>query len=238
MSVPPEHIISLMKIVYCMAKEDLPLNKFKQLTHLGRAIEAPHLISENHPITYKNNICGRELLYSISSSIEDNIWKELSLASAIGIIVDESTDIDMESHLIIYVRYFINGVIKIRFLSLLEIENKDAKSIYSVITKPFIANKVDHKIFSFTSDGASVMQGKISGVEFCIYAKSVLKKIYAFFSNSSKRIQTLSTYQETLNNPQLKILKIFDVRWLSLYEAVNNICFSIEPLLDTFLHTI
>ncbi|CAG8847104.1 30287_t:CDS:1, partial [Racocetra persica] len=35
MSVPPEHIISLMKIIYCMAKEDLPLNKFKHLTHLG-----------------------------------------------------------------------------------------------------------------------------------------------------------------------------------------------------------
>ncbi|CAG8836298.1 24645_t:CDS:1, partial [Racocetra persica] len=129
---------------------------------------------------------------------------------------------------------------------------------------------VDHKIFSFTSDGASVMQGNISGVatritkvnpyiysthciahrlslacesaekqvEFCIYAKSMLKKIHVFFSNSSKRIQILSTYQETLNNPQLKILKIFDVRWLSLYEAVNNICFSIEPLLDTLLHTI
>ncbi|CAG8816772.1 9678_t:CDS:1, partial [Dentiscutata erythropus] len=137
--VPSEHIISLMKIIYCMAKDDLPLNKFKNLTHLGRAIEAPHLIPENNPITYENNICGRELLSSISSSIENNIWKKLSLASAIGIIVDESTDIAMESHIIIYVRYFINGVIKIRFLCLLEIEAKDAKSIYNTIIKPFIA---------------------------------------------------------------------------------------------------
>ncbi|CAG8655575.1 7160_t:CDS:2 [Cetraspora pellucida] len=113
-NVPPEHIISLMKIVYCMAKDDLPLNKFKHLTHLG------------------------QLLYSISSSIENNIWRELSLASAIGIIVDESTDIAMESHIIIYVRYFINGIIKIRFLSLLEIKAKDAKSIYNTIIKQFI----------------------------------------------------------------------------------------------------
>jgi hypothetical protein len=44
----------------------------------------------------------------------------------------------MESHLIIYVRYFFNGIIKIQFLSLIEIENKDAKSIYDAIIKPFI----------------------------------------------------------------------------------------------------
>ncbi|CAG8814768.1 28439_t:CDS:1, partial [Racocetra persica] len=89
MNIPKEHIITLMKIIYSMAQDDIPLNKFKNLTHLGRAIKAPHLISENQPITYENNICGRELLFSISTSIENNIWRELSLALAIGIIVDE-----------------------------------------------------------------------------------------------------------------------------------------------------
>jgi hypothetical protein len=53
-----EHIITLMKIIYSMAQNDILLNKFKNLTHLGRAIEALHLIPENHPITYENNICG------------------------------------------------------------------------------------------------------------------------------------------------------------------------------------
>ncbi|CAG8524200.1 3505_t:CDS:2, partial [Dentiscutata heterogama] len=97
--VPSEHIISLMKIIYCMAKDDLPLNKFKNLTHLGRAIEAPHLIPENNPITYENNIYGQELLSSISSSIENNIWKELSLASAIEIIVDENSASVMQGNI-------------------------------------------------------------------------------------------------------------------------------------------
>jgi hypothetical protein len=75
-------------------------------------------------------------------------------------------------------------------------------------------------------------------VEFCIYAKLLLKKIHSFFSNSSKRVQVLYTYQETYNKPLLKIPKIFDIQWLSLYEAINNICISIEPLLDTFFHII
>ncbi|CAG8833517.1 17568_t:CDS:2, partial [Racocetra persica] len=190
-------------------------------------------------------------------SIENKLWNELCLATAIGIIVDESTDIATESHIIVYVRYIFNGTIKIRFLSLLQIENYDAKSIYNAIIQPFVSK-----------NGASVMQGKINGVaarmaqinpyiftthciahrlslacefaekqvELCQYSKSLLKKVYAFFNHSNKRVQLLVKHQEILNKPILKIPKIFDIRWLSLYEAVNNFCCSIEPLLDTLLY--
>ncbi|CAG8712592.1 5226_t:CDS:2, partial [Cetraspora pellucida] len=133
LNTPPEHIKSLMKIIYCLAKNDIPLNKFSQLAHLGRAIGAPDLVSENHPITYENN-------------------------TSIRIIVDESTDISTESHLIIYVKYLINGIIKIQFLSLLQIENSDAKFIYNTIINPFVTRNLQHKIFAFTSDGASVIR--------------------------------------------------------------------------------
>ncbi|KAF0523911.1 zinc finger protein [Gigaspora margarita] len=63
LNVPSEHIISMMKIIYCLAKEDIPLNKFKPLAHLDHAIEAPHLVSENHLITYENNPCAHELYH-------------------------------------------------------------------------------------------------------------------------------------------------------------------------------
>ncbi|CAG8640672.1 12987_t:CDS:2, partial [Dentiscutata heterogama] len=107
LNVLPEHI-NLMKIIYCLAKNNIPLNKFKPLAYLGYAIEAPYLVSEDHLITYKNNSCTRKLLSSISVTIEESIWKELSLATAIGIIVNESTDISTKSYIIIYVKYLIN----------------------------------------------------------------------------------------------------------------------------------
>ncbi|CAG8756518.1 22199_t:CDS:2, partial [Gigaspora margarita] len=91
LNVPSEHIISLMKIIYCLAKDDIPLNKFKPLVHLGS-------------------------------------------------IVDQSTNISTESHIIFYAKYLINGI-KIRFLNLLKIENGDAKSIYTIIINPFITRK-------------------------------------------------------------------------------------------------
>ncbi|CAG8471376.1 13986_t:CDS:2, partial [Racocetra persica] len=82
-NAPPGHVISLMKIVYSMARNDFPLSKFNQLTLMGRAIESPHLISKDCSITYENNIYGRELLSSIALSIENKLWNELCLATAI-----------------------------------------------------------------------------------------------------------------------------------------------------------
>ncbi|CAG8804342.1 29230_t:CDS:2, partial [Racocetra persica] len=103
------HIISLMKIVYCIAQNDIPLKKFNQMTRLS------------------------QLLLSIATSIE------LCLATAISIIVYESTDIATESHIVVYVRYIFDGIIKIQFLSLLQLETNDSKSIYNIIISPFIS---------------------------------------------------------------------------------------------------
>ena len=126
------------------------------------------------------------------------------------------------------------------------------------------------KIFSFASDGASVMMGSRSGVAtrlfqrnkylvvthciahrlalacnsaqknsiFCNEVEMLIKNTYKFFKNSAKRIEILTRNQEVLNHPILKIHKIFDVRWLSWFQAVKNLCLSIEPLMDTLTEVI
>lgn len=72
-------------------------------------------------------------------------------------------------------------------------------------------------------------------ITFCKHTENIIKSIYNFFSNSSKRTDTLRKYQEILEYPILKIKQIYEIRWLSWYEAVKNICLSIEPLMDTLL---
>jgi hypothetical protein len=123
---------------------------------------------------------------------------------------------------------------------------------------------------SFSSDGASVMLGRSTGVasrlkerneclfithciahrlalacnsaekkvDFCKHVEHVIKSVYNFFSNSTKRIDILHKYQEILEHPILKIKQIYEVRWLSWYEAIKNLCLSIEPLMDTLLEMI
>jgi len=75
-------------------------------------------------------------------------------------------------------------------------------------------------------------------VAFCKYVENIMKLVYNFFSNSSKRIDILHKYQEILEHPILKIKQIYEIRWLSWYEAVKNLCLSIEALMDILLETI
>lgn len=65
-----KHIINIMKMIYWMAKEDIPISKFPSLINLGHALQVPDLFSLNNTITYENNKSGQELLKSISESIE------------------------------------------------------------------------------------------------------------------------------------------------------------------------
>jgi len=126
-----------MKVVFWLAENDIPLSKLPKIIQLCRALECPKLLSISNPITYENNISGRQMLSAISSSIEEAIWKELDEATAFGIMIDESTDISCEPHLIIYVKYCWRGNIKIRFLKLLQLNGKDSKSIFELVISLF-----------------------------------------------------------------------------------------------------
>jgi len=55
-------------------------------------------------------------------------------------MIDESTDIACESHIIIYVKYCIQGVIKIKYLQLIQLKSKDADSIFNAIISLFDNN--------------------------------------------------------------------------------------------------
>ncbi|GBB90528.1 hypothetical protein RclHR1_17500001 [Rhizophagus clarus] len=264
------HIGSLMKIIFWLAENDISLNKLSEVVKLCRILGCPQLISASSTINYENNVSGREILSAISISIEETIWNELNEAIAFGIMVDESTDISSEPHLIIYVKYCLHGKIKVRFLKLLQLKSKDSKTIFEAIIDLFDKKGLTNKLMSFASDGASVMLGRSTGVasrikerneclfithciahrlalacnsaekkvDFCKHAEHIIKSVYNFFSNSSKRVDILRKYQEILGHPILKIKQIYEVRWLSWYEAVKNLCLSIESLMDTLLETI
>ncbi|GES91614.1 zinc finger protein 862-like [Rhizophagus clarus] len=119
----------------------------------------------------------------------------------------------------------------------------------------------------FASDSTSVMLGNLTGVAlrikerniithciahrltlacnlaekhvlFCKHVEFIMKSIYNFFSNFSKRIDTLHKYQEILDHPILRIKQIYEIKWFSWYEAVKNLCLSIKPLMDTLLEMI
>ena len=131
------HIGAIMKTIFWMAKNDISLNKLSEVVKLCRILECPQLLSASNTITYENNVSGCEILSAISNSIEETVWKELDEAIAFGIMIDESTDISCEPHLIIYVKYCLHENIKIHFLKLLQLKSKDSKTIFETIINLF-----------------------------------------------------------------------------------------------------
>ncbi|GES75518.1 zinc finger protein 862-like [Rhizophagus clarus] len=225
------HVGALMKIIFWMAENDILLNKLSEIVKLCRILEYPQLISASNTITYENNVSGHEMLSAISNSIEETIWKELDKAIAFGIMVDESTDISCEPYLVIYIKYCLHGKIKIHFLKLLQLKS------------------LTNKLMSFASDKASVMLGKSTGVASrikerneCLFITHCIAHRLALACNTAEKKVDFCKHIEyiiksTYKHPILKIKQIFEVHWLSWYEAVKNLCLSIEPLMDTLLET-
>jgi hypothetical protein len=126
-----------MKIIFWMAENDISLNKLSEIVKLCKIFGCPQLITASNTITYENNVSVHEILFAISNLIEETIWKELVEIIAFGIMIDESTDISCEPHFIIYVKYYLHGKIKIRFLKLLQLKDKNSKTIFEAIIDLF-----------------------------------------------------------------------------------------------------
>ncbi len=157
------HIIVIMRVVYFLSKNNLPLRLLPSTIEMMKESETPNI--SDGLITYTNEISGHEFLIAIAKTIEDEIWKELSDVVAFGIMIDESTDITTTKHLDIYVSYVTKqGIFKTRFLCLLPLTECDAKSITNVIIDIFKKKGVLSKLVAFASDGTSVMLGKNEGV--------------------------------------------------------------------------
>ncbi|POG57685.1 hypothetical protein GLOIN_2v1489169 [Rhizophagus irregularis DAOM 181602=DAOM 197198] len=84
------HIIVVMRAIYFLSKNNLPLRLLPSIITMMKKSEIPNI--SDRSITYTNEISKHEFLIAISKTIENEIWKELSDVVAFGIMIDESTD--------------------------------------------------------------------------------------------------------------------------------------------------
>lgn len=53
--------------------------------------------------------------------------------------------------------------------------------------------------------------------------EQLVKELYSYFSHSSKRQREFHEFQNFTNSEQHKILKHYDIRWLSLHACMSRI---------------
>lgn len=102
----------------------------------------------------------------LSSQIELEQLHEVSASPFISLMTDESTDVAVLKELVLYARYLSpDGKAKSTYLSIQDLFNGTAETIYEAITKYCASNDISlSKCMGFGSDGASVMTGVRTGV--------------------------------------------------------------------------
>lgn len=263
-------VVSAMRNVYWLAKEEVATLKYSslnQLLVLQGCSDIVHLFRSKNA-EYTSYHIAEEMQDAISLCLKQDLKEEISKASAYGILVDESTDIGASKNLIVYIRLVNDHTISTHFLTLLELDSEaTGQNIADKIFEVMDENGIDKsKCVGFASDGARNMTGKDNGTAailkkeclgmiaiHCIahrlalassqasnqfpaltrYKKTLIA-IYSHFSHSSLRLNTLHEVQNVLDDPRLRYKPIYDVRWLSFYNAVNTVKRTLSSLLAYF----
>lgn len=154
----------LLTLAYYIALNNRPFRDYPKLIRLLRSFNIQLGLSLRDDKT-----CTR-MIEHISKIMKSDLFTEIVNSDAkFSLVVDESDTISKQFCLIIYLNAFIRGKCYSVFLDLIEVEKRDARSIYEKII--FALKKVgfkDHQIhqrlIQLTSDGASTFTGHKSGV--------------------------------------------------------------------------
>ena len=131
--------------------------------------------------TYANAISGREFVIAIVEHIESNQVEEVRNSPCYSLLLDESTDRALKSHLIMYFSYLHKGGLgqpKSLFLSLSAICDGIAQSIYDAWTNTCTMYRLQSsKLVGLAIDGAASMLGVHNG-----FAAKLKRDIAGLFS--------------------------------------------------------
>ena len=113
----------------------------------------------------------REILISVGETVKSLVVEQAKKAQALGLLTDEVSDISMTEHLMTFIQFFYqnSGRVVTSFLScqniLEDFASANAQAISELIVESVKSSGLEvEKFTGFSSDGASVMLGKKTGV--------------------------------------------------------------------------
>ncbi|KAK6186625.1 hypothetical protein SNE40_005914 [Patella caerulea] len=190
--------------VYYLCKENVAIDKYESLNELTEINGSPMTTK-----LYRSSHTASEFISIISSDIEENILADIQQSPALGIMLDESTDLSSEKHLIVYINYIKDGMCKTAFTKLIEVHCATTDSLTKNILAFLNVNKIDiNKMFGMGSDGAAVMMGKRAGVaalmkkhnQYLIEMHCVAHRLALAIVDVPKHSHNINFYQSTVNS--------------------------------------
>lgn len=161
-------IVSMIQILWFVAKHDMSLESFEELCHFHMYMRTPNMPLSNEYSSYTNSTAGKEFLEACYLFYWESLRKEICASPFFSIMVDESTDRRYEKHLIIYITYLSKGgygECKTKYVRLARIRDGKAQSMVVGIKQLIDDMHLnEQKMVGFASDGASAMVGVNEGV--------------------------------------------------------------------------
>ena len=147
-------------MAYTVAKTNLPISMYSELCQLQLCNDT--CLTKN---LYQEDSACSEFISLISDHLDETLLVKLRNSPALGLMVDESTDLGLEKHMIVFINYIDNGSVQTKYLTLIKLASADSSVVYNSLISYFRACDIDiSTVYGFGSDGAAVMTGKHNGV--------------------------------------------------------------------------
>ncbi|MCO5577985.1 hypothetical protein L7F22_031823 [Adiantum nelumboides] len=168
-------VITVVKLAYFNAKEDLAIRKYEGLCGLAYSLNVEEMPIRHDYSSYTNMMAGKEFIFCISEYLDDLQKQKLLKSPYYELMVDETTDRSLEKHLIIYFSFLapkgFQSLLKEMHLQVLEVLN-----IHEVrwLARDNVMERLMQlmpAILSFWKDNAKGWYDKlwVYKVLFCIY---------------------------------------------------------------------
>ena len=202
-------IITAMKGVYWLAKEEVATHKYSSLLDLFEdvGVESVKKMKAGENATYRSHHTAEGMQQIIYTAIQKEVDTLVQGSPFVSLLIDESTDISTTENLIIYIKLLNYFNPETHLLGNVHIPNGQAATVTQIVKDILASRHVDEKkVVGFGSDGASLMIGKNNGVAarlkrvnpFLISIHCMAHKLALCTSQASTGIQFLSTFKETL----------------------------------------
>jgi len=243
-------IISAMKGVYKLAKEEVATHKYSSLFDLFEdvGVESVKKMKVGENATYRSDHTAEAMQQSIYTVLQKEMDMLVQGSPFASLLIDESTAISTTENLIMYIKLLNNFNPDTLLWGNIHIPNGQAATVTQIVNDILASCHVDEKKFvGFGSEGAPVMTGKNNGVAtrlkrvnpFLISIHCMAHKLALCTSQESTGIQFVSTFKETLTalygyfqksslefqeifqQPQLKVKEVYEIRWFAFYGALE-----------------
>ncbi|MCO5552314.1 hypothetical protein L7F22_005825 [Adiantum nelumboides] len=227
-------VVTIMWQMYFVVKCAGPMELFEKLCLHQIKQGVANMPRHTDYGTYLNRAVGMEFMQAIQDVLWTALCGEIQASPWYSLMVDDSTDKAKEGHLIVYISYLRDGGKgdnHVTFVKLIKTDDGGAEAKYDALLQ--LLKKMGlslHKLVSLATDGCSVMIGHRE----LMHLDKLCRSIYTWLHASGKRMDDFKLIEGALDLPELAMLRIHSVRWLSRGQVMERMVKVMPALLLEF----